>query len=192
MQQRQYERYLGFANDIISRLTMEDVWRKYGTEPIKRGFVKCPFREERTASMKIYPGQRGYNCFGCGKNGDVISFVRELFGISFIQAIVRIDNDFGLALPLDKKVTPKEAHEANRRIKELKDEQNRKKTQAEARETAYWSVFDEWMRLDNNKRDYAPKMINEEWHPLFCEALQKLAYQEYLLDCAESERRAGA
>lgn len=192
MRQGQYERYLEFAGDIASHITMEEVWNKYGVEPIKRGFVKCPFHNEKTASMKIYPDQRGFHCFGCGKSGDVISFVRELFGLSFIQAVVRIDNDFGLALPLDRQLTPREAHEANKRMKILKAEQEREQAQAEAREAAYWKVFDEWKRLDDNKRDYAPKTMDEEWNPLFVEGLQKLAYQEYLLDCAEIERGSGA
>lgn len=48
--------------------------------------------------MKIYSGQRGFHCFGCGAHGSVIDFVMLLYDISFRQAILRINADFGLGL----------------------------------------------------------------------------------------------
>lgn len=184
------EQYSEFAREIVSRLSISDVWAKYCTEPIKRGFVKCPFHDEKSGSMKIYPGTKGFYCFGCGKGGDIIKFVQELFKISFTQAIIRLDNDFGLGLPLDRKLTPREIYAANKRAKEIQAEREHWQAKIRAKETVYWAVFDEWIRLDNNRQDYAPKTIDEELHPLFYEALQKLAHQKYLLDCAEIERCA--
>src|SRR3954463_11212282 len=43
----------------------------------------CPFHEERTPSFGIDPVAKLYHCFGCGKGGDVFSFVMETEGLDF-------------------------------------------------------------------------------------------------------------
>lgn len=47
----------------------------------------CPFHEEDTPSFSIHPGKQMYKCFGCGKGGDVISFVEEYKHIPFMEAV---------------------------------------------------------------------------------------------------------
>ena len=41
----------------------------------------------------------------------------------------------------------------------------------QAREEFYWSLWDEWIRLDRNRREYAPQSTSDELHPLFVEAV---------------------
>ena len=55
-------------------------------------------------------------------------------------------------------------------------------------ENGYWTDFDEWKRLDDNKRNYAPKTPTEPLHPLFVEALKNISGAEYRLECAEIAR----
>jgi hypothetical protein len=169
---------------IKDRLTMCEVLLHYGYEPNKAKFICCPFHNEKTPSMKIY--DTSYNCFGCGANGDVITFVQKLFGLSFPEALRKIDVDFGLNLYGEHSF--EDLRKSHYRLKQIQAERERKEREKEQSENEYWAVFDEWKRLDDNKRNYAPKTSDEEWHPLFVEALQKLAYQESLLDCAEERR----
>ena len=75
------------------------------------------------------------------------------------------------------------------KTKQLQAKTEREKSEKEKINVEYWAAFDEWKRLDDNKRKFAPKTPDEELHPLFVEALQKLAHQEYLLECAEERRR---
>lgn len=99
---------------------MDEVARRYGFEPDRAGFLKCPFHEgDHTASLKIYPGGRGWHCFGCHAGGSVVDFVMQLYDISFRQALIRINMDFGLGLT-DSRPSPAEA---SRRIKEREREQ---------------------------------------------------------------------
>lgn len=51
-----------------------------------QGFTKCPFHNEKTASMRCYPNNRFY-CFGCGKTGDPIDIVMHLENVSLKEAI---------------------------------------------------------------------------------------------------------
>lgn len=169
---------------IKDRLTMRDVITHYGYKPNRAGFVCCPFHREKTASMKVF--QKDYHCFGCGANGDVISFVKQFFGLSFPDALKKIDLDFGLNLYGEQSF--QDLRKSHYRQKQIQAERERKEREKQQADAEYWAVFEEWKRLDDNKRNYAPKTPDEEWHPLFVEALQKLSYQEYLLDMAELRR----
>ena len=84
--------------DKIKRLiTIQNVIDRYGYKP-KKGFISCPFHNEKTPSLRIYTDTNTFYCFGCGMGGDVISFVAHLFKIDFGSAIIRLDDDFGLGL----------------------------------------------------------------------------------------------
>lgn len=173
------------AQTIKDRLTMQEVLEYYGYEPNKKGFVCCPFHSEKTPSMKIF--EKDYHCFGCQEHGDVITFIQKLFGLSFQETLKKVDIDFGLNLYGEH--TFDEIRRSHYKQKQIQAERERKKREKEQAENEYWAVFDEWKRLDDNRQKYAPKTPDEEWHPLFVEALQKIAHQEYLLACAEEKRR---
>lgn len=90
---------------IKSTLTMAAVADKYGLSVNAAGFCKCPFHgngTERTASMKIYPGQRGWHCFGCHEGGSIIDFVMRFFDLPFRDAVKKLNADFGLGLSMEK------------------------------------------------------------------------------------------
>ena len=60
--------------EIKDLYSMKDILERYGLQkPNRAGFICCPFHKEKTASMKIY--KRDFNCFGCGANGDIFTFV---------------------------------------------------------------------------------------------------------------------
>ena len=170
---------------IKDRLTMCEVLEHYGYEPNNKGFVCCPFHNEKTPSMRIY--EKDYHCFGCGEHGDTITFVQKLFNLSFQEALKKIDIDFGLNLYGDK--TFEELRKSHYQLKQLQAKREREKAEQERVKSEYWAAFDEWKRLKDNKRKLAPKTPDEELHPLFAEALQKLSYQTHLLDCLETRRR---
>lgn len=90
------------AQIIVQSVPMQDAVARYGFGPNKAGYIKCPFHAEKTASLKIYPGSRGWHCFGCGAGGDVIDFVKLLHGVDFKQALSILNADFGLCLPEQK------------------------------------------------------------------------------------------
>ena len=47
----------------------------------------CPFHDEKTPSFTVSPQKQIYHCFGCGKGGNVITFLQEYEGLNFVEAV---------------------------------------------------------------------------------------------------------
>nr|DAP89195.1 MAG TPA: DNA primase (bacterial type) [Caudoviricetes sp.] len=80
--------------EIKQTYSMRDILSKCGlATPNRAGFCHCPFHKgDREPSMKIY--DRDYNCFGCGANGDIFSFVERFYGISFKEAFLMLGGEY--------------------------------------------------------------------------------------------------
>ena len=179
---------MDYASEIKRMVSMSEMMEQYGFKLNKAGFCKCPFHSERSASFKAYPGQRGYYCFGCGAHGSVIDFVMRFFGISFGDSIKKINEDFSLGLPIGKKLDRRKQLEMNRQAFMRKRAVEAEKAEQERIDNAYWAAFDEWKRLDDNIRNYAPKTPSEQLQTLFVDALKNISGAEYRLECAEIAR----
>lgn len=59
----------------------------------------CPFHTESTPSFHVSPTKKLFHCFGCGKGGDVFSFVQEKEGLNFVEAVKQLADRFGLDIP---------------------------------------------------------------------------------------------
>jgi DNA primase len=77
---------------------------------------RCPFHEERTPSFSVNPVEKLYYCFGCGKGGDAISFVRETENLDFVGAIEWLAERFRVSL---------EYEEASPRVEEARKRRER-------------------------------------------------------------------
>ena len=78
---------------LKQRLTCREVAPRYGLKVNAAGMALCPFHDERSPSLKF---SRGFYCFGCGAQGDVITFVSRLFEISPGEAAQKLSVDFGI------------------------------------------------------------------------------------------------
>ena len=56
---------------------------------LEHGFCKCPFHQEKSASLKIYPSNSFY-CFGCGVGGDVITLTEMLDSCDFQETVKKL------------------------------------------------------------------------------------------------------
>ena len=167
---------------IKDRLTMDEVLRQYGYTPKKR--MPCPLHSGVDKNFEIKG--KYWRCYSHCGNGDTISFVQKLFGLSFPDTLKKIDTDFNLGL--FEHISNRKSLDIARQSYQRKKERERQKQEIENAKNKYWDVYGEYARLFRNKVLYEPNTMDcEQWHPLFVEALQKLAYQEYLLECAESE-----
>ena len=77
-------------NEIKARLSIQTVLSHYGLKPNKNNMLNCPFHDDGTASLKIYPRTNTFNCFGCGKNGDHIQFIELYEDYARYKAILKV------------------------------------------------------------------------------------------------------
>lgn len=166
---------------IKDRVSMSDAIALYAPNPAPRHKrIPCPIHSGSNFNLSFT--DRLYYCFVCGSGGDVISFTQHVFGLDFVHAINKLNADFNLGIPLDRRMTLREQREAKERYEKIIAERKRKEEEERAYEELYNSLCDEWHRLARNREIYAPTTRDEEWHPLFVEALQKITYQEYLIE----------
>ena len=92
-----------FIQDLLSRTDVVDVVGRYVS--LKKGganFVGlCPFHSEKSPSFSVSPSKQFYHCFGCGKNGNTISFMMDHVGMTFIEAVKDLAQQYGLQVPED-------------------------------------------------------------------------------------------
>lgn len=119
---------MDLAQEIKDRVRISDVLALYHLEPGRAGFIHCPFHSgDRDASLKVYPEQNSWHCFGCGKGGSVIDFVMEMERCGFRQAAAKLDSDFHLRLIGQKQSlrnTVQREQERSRRAFEQKAKQD--------------------------------------------------------------------
>ncbi|NLZ46202.1 MAG: hypothetical protein GX896_05870, partial [Clostridiales bacterium] len=114
--------------------------------------------------------------------GNVITFIKEYFGLNFKGAISKLNDDFGLGLPINSKMTLRQRKDFLYKAKERERLKEQKRIKEENYIKLHNSLWDEWTRLDNNRRDYAPKSLGDDFHSLYVEAVNKIDYQSYLID----------
>jgi len=69
----------------------------------KNWFALCPFHHEKTPSFSVNPEMGIYHCFGCGRGGNVFTFLMEYEKIDFIEAVERLAEKYGIKLEYDEK-----------------------------------------------------------------------------------------
>ena len=86
------------AADIVEVVNGRTTLRKAGA----RYSGRCPFHEERTPSFSVNASEKLYYCFGCGKGGDVISFVRDTENLDFVEAVEWLAERFRVRLEYEE------------------------------------------------------------------------------------------
>lgn len=171
------------ALSIKQNITMRDIATKYGFKINSCGFIPCPFHGEKTASLKIYPGKKGWHCFGCGEGRSVIDFVMKLYSLRFSEACHKISDDFNLHL-YDEKMSKEKVNIVIMQRQRDRLRAERKQSQI----TAEWLFCSKQYRKVNYLASIADCCKNlDDISPAVAEAIKELSTAEYLLDEAEKD-----
>ncbi len=94
-----YDQY--FIDDLKERADLVRLIEPYA--PLKKKGANwmacCPFHQEKTPSFSVNPSKGFYKCFGCGKGGNAYTFLMEMEGLNFPEAVQRIAEMAGVPLP---------------------------------------------------------------------------------------------
>ena len=92
-----------FIQELLARADIVDIVGRH--VQLKKGGANfmglCPFHGEKSPSFSVSPAKQFYHCFGCGKNGNAISFLMDHAGMSFIEAVDDLAQQYGLQVPQD-------------------------------------------------------------------------------------------
>ena len=92
-----------FIQELQERVDIEEVISSHITLR-RRGKTLvglCPFHNEKTPSFTVYPDTNSFYCFGCGAGGDVISFIRRIDNLDYVEAVKTVAQMAGMSMPED-------------------------------------------------------------------------------------------
>ena len=94
---------------MIPQETIDKIFEVARIEEVIRDFVdlkkagvnykgRCPFHDEKTPSFVVSPTKGIYKCFGCGKGGNSITFIQELQGASYPEALRYVAEKYNIEI----------------------------------------------------------------------------------------------
>ena len=92
-----------FLDDLRRRADIESTVSSYVSLKRKGKILTglCPFHNEKTPSFTVYPETQSYYCFGCGNGGDVITFIRNIENLDYMEAVKLLADRHGVSMPQD-------------------------------------------------------------------------------------------
>lgn len=155
---------------VKDNITARQVAEQYGVKVRRNGMACCPFHDDKSPSMKV---DNRFHCFGCQADGDVIDFTARIYGLSSLDAAIKIASDFGLSYEHQRSPPPRKS-------------MKRKLTMEQqfAKEVKHcFMVLSDYLHLMKYwKEKFKPEIEETEWNHLFVEALQNIKKVEYQLD----------
>ena len=108
-------------DEVMARADIVDIVGEYVALK-RRGrnhFGLCPFHNEDTPSFSVNQERQIYKCFGCGKGGNVLGFLREVENLTFAEAVEKLTDRYGITLP-KQALSPEEQKRQQQRQSLLK------------------------------------------------------------------------
>lgn len=92
-----------FKTEVAEKNSIEDVISEYVVLSKRSGmnrFGLCPFHNEKTPSFSVSPSRQYFHCFGCGKGGDVVTFIMEIEGLTYPEALEFLARRANIPIPV--------------------------------------------------------------------------------------------
>lgn len=109
-----------FIQELLARADVVDIVGRY--VPLKKSGANfmglCPFHGEKSPSFSVSPSKQFFHCFGCGKNGNAIGFLMDHVGMSFLEAVDDLAQQYGLQVPQEDVSPQEKARAAEQRHKQ--------------------------------------------------------------------------
>lgn len=90
-----------YIQEVVHRSDVTEVVSGY-VQLRRRGRTQtglCPFHSEKTPSFVVYPETQSFYCFGCGVGGDVITFIKKINNLDYVEAVKFLASRAGMPLP---------------------------------------------------------------------------------------------
>lgn len=151
-------------------VTAKEAARYYGLDIRSNNTACCPFHADDKPSMSFK--NSFFRCFGCGAHGDAIDYVVMYFGLKPLDAVIKLNRDFALQLPIDRPPTADERKAAYKRViaeMEKKELEERREYMLDMLSYIY-------------RTGHQALLSGRELTPAEAQAVQLMAEIEYLLE----------
>ena len=110
-----------FIQELLARADVVDIIGRHVV--LKKGGANfmglCPFHGEKSPSFSVSPSKQFYHCFGCGKNGNALSFLMDHNGMGFVEAVTDLAQQYGMPMPEDEASPEDRAKAQEQRTRQL-------------------------------------------------------------------------
>lgn len=162
-------------DEVKAQVTARRAAEFYGIRVNRHGFAVCPFHDDKNPSMKL---DSRFHCFGCGADGDAIDLVSRLYGLTSMDAVKKMVDDFALGIQISGH-TRSPTHKV--RTLEMERAERQRAFDQWVRETILVLTDYLWM-LREWRTQHAPRGPDEDLHPLYLLAVQREPLVEGWLD----------
>lgn len=162
-----------YAGIIKQTVPMPEVAERYTGQRIVRNRIRCPIHHGSDLNMRIYRGS--YHCFVCHATGDQIQFVQSVLGLSFQDAMKRLNEDFGLHLPVGEKPEERDRtrlSELNRRNAARLFQERMAQIDSDMAGTHQANLAGLLQTVERICVEERPRTPWDEWNPAWCEAMR--------------------
>ena len=169
------------AQEQAKHLMMSEILERY-YHTGKHNKVCCPFHEEKTPSFAYKEGI--FTCFGCGAKGDQVEFVRKYFDLDYIDALKKIDQDFGFGV-YDNELSDDE----RKKIRDRQVLRERQRKVEQAFELEYIKACDELAEVDKKLIEIRKHGISDDNVIEYTSLLKTYEEKGYIVQDMEDQRR---
>ena len=176
-------RSLNYADIIKSSVTMPQLLSMYGISTGRHNRIPCPLHQGVRKNFAFK--DRGFVCYVCGVHGDVITFTELYFGLDFMDACRKLDQDFNLGLNVGGTLDAEKQAEAERVSMMLRAKRERREAERKRVQEAYHAALDRWVELDMAIRNGKPRTPYDDFTERYVYALKRIDAAGAELDEAE-------
>lgn len=162
---------------IRQNLNIEEVAQRYSIHVDRHGKSLCIYHQDKKPSMSFNKKNNRFKCFACGASGSSIDLVAKLFDLEPLEAVKKLNADFGLNLDFKGEYRPDAA-----KIQELERQRQLQKAFSDWIDKTY-STYAQLARYYwENKQRYKPDNETDGFHPLYVDAVHHWETINFYLD----------
>ncbi len=174
---------IDYAEPIKNAVSMPELLERYGLPVSRHRRIPCPIHNGTKHNFAYK--EHGFKCYVCGVHGDVITFTELYFGLDFMDACRKLDQDFNLGLNVGGTLDAEKQAEAERVSMMLRAKRELREAERKRVQEAYHAALDRWCELDKIIREEAPATPYDDLTEQYAYAVKNIDAAGAALDEAE-------
>ena len=173
-----------YAELIRQSVSMPQILALYGFGSPRGHRMPCPLHNGVKPNFTF--NNERFKCYVCGAHGTVIDFVMQLYGLSFMDAMKRIDQDCKLGLKIGEHCSDEQDAQRRRELDERIAARRARQSERQRLYDEYHDALDRWIEMDKVVQNEAPQLPWDEPSDRYAHAVKWISAAADVVD--ETER----